>query len=150
MSLYNYSITENLNKLFFCFDVSKGGIIKVFCCLWLSNRCRNPNKHKMRVTSPYMFKYNMTETYFWKFFPSILNIWSAGKFSPLNVWQNKYHPAGELLHIWTQGNNIFFQVKRKNNRKTIFVWTDPSLENYTSLEKCRKQLVATLVQHAKT
>lgn len=64
MSLYNYSITENLNKLFFCFDVSKGDIIKVFCCLCLPNRCRNPNKHKMRVTSPYMFKYNMTETYF--------------------------------------------------------------------------------------
>ena len=66
MSLYNYSITGNLNKLFFCFDFSKGDVIKVFCFLSVSNRCRTPTKHKMRVTSPYMFKYNRTETYFCK------------------------------------------------------------------------------------
>ena len=66
--------TKNLKRLFFCLDISIEGIIKALCCFWIYNRCKTPTKHKMRVSSPDVFKYNKTEPFFFKFVSTILNI----------------------------------------------------------------------------
>ena len=58
---------KNLKQLFFCLDVNTEGIIKVLCCFWISNISETPTKHKMRVSSPNVFKYNETDQFFFKF-----------------------------------------------------------------------------------
>ena len=71
----NSTIIQTIIKhSFFSLDVSKWDIIRVICCLWASNRCRTPTKHKIRVSSPHMFKYNKTERFIITFMSPFLNI----------------------------------------------------------------------------
>ena len=66
--------TKNVKQLYFCLGVGKEDIIKVLCCLWNSNGCRIPTKHKIRISSHDMFKYSKTQPFFFKFVSPGLNI----------------------------------------------------------------------------
>ena len=107
VSFYTF-YTKNLKQLLFCLDVSKEDIIKVLCCLGICNRSRTPTRHKMRVSSRDMFKYNKTEQFFFQVCVIHFEYWLFAKFSHLPACQNKSRRGGEIFCKWTRGNSIFF------------------------------------------
>ena len=98
-------------------DISKDSIIKVFCFLSISSRCRTSPKHKMRLSSPHMVMENRTEQFFIKFVSAILNIGFPQNFP-------RWHFTCEREEIIS-----ISPVKRENNGKTIFIWTAPQIKS---------------------
>ena len=106
-------------------DNSKDSIIKIFCCLSISSRCRTSPKHKMRESSPDMVIENRNEQFFIKFMSAILIMFSRKIFPPkippkLNLTQLEKHFAYQH-----EESICISPVKWENNGKTIFIWTAP-------------------------
>ena len=109
--------------MIFCLGFSKEDV-KVLCCPWVSNGCRTPMKHKMRI-KPWYVQVQQNWAIFLQVNVTYFEYWLLSKFSHLTALQNKSHPCREIFRIWTRGNKIFFPVKRKNYGKTILIWTAP-------------------------
>ena len=82
----------------------------------------------MRI-KPWYFRRQQNWVIFLQVYVTHFEYWLFSKFSHLTPRQNKSRPGGEIFCIWTRGNNIFSPGKRKNNGKTIFIWTAPKKKN---------------------
>ena len=90
--------------------------MKVLCCLWVSNSCGTPIKHKMK-TKPWYVQIQHNWPFFFTFMPTILNIGFSQKYSHLTARQNKSRPGAEIFRKLTQVNNIFFRLSGKTTGK---------------------------------
>ena len=77
------------------------------------NRCRTLTKHKMRAPSRKPYGSQQRKPFF------------SSLFSDLTRCQNRFRSGGELFRISTQGNNVFFPVKRGDNGNNYFQMNSP-------------------------
>ena len=104
----NTLFTKNIKILLFCLDISNEDILKVFSCLWIPDVCRTSPKTYNERTKPWYGHRQKNRANFFQVCVSHFKHWFPAKFSRLTPHQNKSRPAGEIIHIWRQGNNIYF------------------------------------------